>query len=398
MVKQAQTLNLRRWSTRAPVRVGLSLVITLLFTVAVVQLWVNTTADYDISKAEQRGVEYLKPLGTLTGRLAAAQTSAVHGTAVDTAILRQSMIELDKIDSKHRTELKTKARWEDLRSRIEGLTSLRATPEVSYRSYTEVIDLTYSMIEYVAEQAHLVVDGDVDSSYVIDAAVYQLPTVVIQTGRAADLAIIAQRSTAGPETKYQLEVQLAVARNQASLGGESIASNMGKALDSTSSTSLGKNITNQLDVFLSALDTFVPPVDLLQYAERADADTLATNGAKVREAATALMQSMLTELGKLAETRADAQSLRRTQGLSINILCVILTGLLVWSLLTRAENQPRRSTRGKASDSSTAEEQDSAAQMTQEGYNTREARASEELVHVGRGIRARRRERADNAR
>ncbi|MBT8227600.1 MAG: hypothetical protein HKP61_15005 [Dactylosporangium sp.] len=398
MVKQAQNFNLRRWSSSTHTRVGLPLVIVVLFTIGMVQLWTGNTSNLQFTTAEQRGVAYLNPLTELMDRLVIAQSNAVRGSTVDTAGLRDALLDVDDVDQDHGSALGARQRWNDVRSRVDYLISLRPTGETAYGSYTDTIQLIDELIRKIADTSNLILDPTLDSYYLMDAAVLRLPSVLRFAGRASDLANLADSTEApsGGEAARQAETWVSVARYQVSVESDEIATGLRKALDMTESTTLGPNITNQLDTFRTAVDAFVPPVNLLQNLDKVDTLTVTANAERVREAARNLLSVVLTELDSLLRVRAEAQSIRRSQGVGLGALGLILTGFLAWMLSSWAE--PRATTRKP-------EEETNPAARTKSGDVERvtdddlgQSQATEELVHAGRGIRARRRERTDNAR
>jgi hypothetical protein len=120
MVNQAQTVNPRRWNSRAYTRIGLPVVIAVLFSIAVIQMWNGNTSDVKFSGTEQQGVAYLKPLTDLMDRVIAAQSTAVRGSTVDTSGLRDALTRVDDVDSTYCAALGSRQRWIDVRSRIDS--------------------------------------------------------------------------------------------------------------------------------------------------------------------------------------------------------------------------------------------------------------------------------------
>ena len=393
MVNQAQTVHPRRWNSRATTRVGLPLVIAVLFSIAVVQLWTSNTADLKFTGAEQQGVAYLKPLTDLMDRAIAAQSLAVRGSAVDAAGLRSALAKVDAVDNTYGADLGSRQRWTDVKSRVEYLVSLRPTGEGAYRAYTDAVQLIDDLIRKIADTSNLILDPKLDSYYLMDSVVLRLPNVLLFAGRASDLAALSAKAT-DTESRVQANTRVSVARYQVSQDSDEIASGLRKALDMTASKTLGPNITNQLDTFRTAIDAFVPPVNLLQNLDTVEATTLTANADRVREAAKKLSSAVLDELDRLVGASNDAQGVARSQALGLGALCVLLTAMLVWLLVRQqyegaepapkqpvATEPPVRAHRPESRD---------------DFFNS--ANASEELVQAGRAIRARRRERADDAR
>ena len=400
MVKQTQTLSLRSWSSRTQTRVGLPVVIAVLFSIAVVQLWTSNSHDLAVTQSEQRGVAYLTPLTDLMDQLVTAQSAAVRASVVDAAGLRDAVSRVDQVDKADGAALGSKQRWADARSRIDSLISLRPTGDAGYLNYTDVVQLVEDLIRKIADTSSLILDPTLDSYYLMDTAVLRLPTVLTFAGRAADLSSLGTNTgtSSGGDAQAQVDARVSVSRYQVSLESDQVANGLRKSLDVTSSTTLGPNITNQLDTFRTAVDSFVPPVNLLQNLGKVDTATVTATSEQVREAARKLVVAVLNELNRLLKTRADSQSVTRIQGAGLGLLCLLLSVLLVWIMVKRPD-EPNQLLAGPAGTSPEAlDRKDSGGRSSTENFNPRQARVTEELVHAGRGIRARRRERTDDAR
>jgi hypothetical protein len=256
------------------------------------------------------------------------------------------------------------------------------------------------MIRKIADTSRLILDPTLDTYYLMDTSVLRLPQVIIFAGRAADLSSLGGKAAgADVAARAQSEAQVSVARYQVSLESDEVAAGLRKALDVTTSGTLGPNITNQLDTFRASVDAFVPPVNLLQSLDRVDTATVTAHAERARKLAVAV----LDELDKLLQARADSQSVTRSQGVGLGLICLVLIFLLVWALAARpAAGQPVGHL-GAASDAGPGRPDSrpgsgTAGYPVNDGFGGRDAQAAAELVHVGRGTRTRRRERTDEAR
>ena len=178
----------------------------------------------------------------------------------------------------------------------------------------------------IADTSNLILDPTLDTYYLMDTAVLRLPNVLLFAGRSADLATLGTKPgfrnrPAGGYQDRGREVPGFPGR-----GRDRQRSAEGPGL--TTSTTLGPNITNQLDRFRTAVDAFVPPVNLLQSLDQVDVASVVANADRVREAVRVLNVAVLAELDRLLKVRVDKQSVRRTQGGGIGVLCLILTVLL----------------------------------------------------------------------
>ncbi len=125
------------------------------------------------------------------------------------------------------------------------------------------------------------------------------------------------------------QVEVAVARHQVATATDAIGTGLRKAMDETSRSAMGPNLTEPLDAFRSAVDQLAPPAALRQ-AEIPSAGTLSTAAQRVREAALPLSGAVLGELDTLLADRQDALALQRTYGLTAAAAGVLLGVVLLW--------------------------------------------------------------------
>ncbi len=412
MVKQAQTVNPRRWSPRTLGLIGLPVIVAVLFSVALVQSWIASTKDLNFAQAERQGIAYLQPLTEILDKMVDAQSTTVEGGVADSSGLQQGISAVDAVEKKYGDALGSGQRWTDLRGRINTLINQRPSGEPAYRAYTDVVQLVVELINKIADSSNLVLDPVLDSYYLMDATVLRLSEVTVFAGRASDLARLAN-SVTNPAERAQAETRIGVARYQVARESEGIATGLRKAMDATSSSSLGPAITTQLDTFRSAVDEFVPPVTLLQDLNQVDTATLALKAGEVREAARKLNTATLTELDKLLESRVNQVGVSRMQTLGLGSLALLFSALVLWAMAKGGRREkPVVAPAKDRADSDTAKDRLSEAVRARRSMrglqsvegnsaaepNPGENQMSEELVRVGRGIRARRRERADDSR
>jgi hypothetical protein len=394
MVKQAQTFNLRRWSARTRTRVGLPVVIAVLLSVAVVQLWSSNNDAYRTTDAERQGVAYLKPLSTLAAELVKAQSTAVRGEKIDAAALRDAVTAADKADLAHNKTLASSQLWEQAKSSISELISQRPVADGAFTKYGAAMAQLSSLIQKVADTSKLVLDPKTDTYYLMDAAVLRLPNILVYSGRAADLTSLGPKLT--NVTQQQRDVRVSVAKHEVSLDSDEISSGLRLAMAATTSSSLGPNITNQLDAFRSAVDAFVPQVNLLDKEDPVDPTTLISNAERLRDSTAKLVTAVLGELDRLLKTRADAQGLRRSQGIAVGVLCLMLSVLLIWMLAQRPEERTATDSAAEEMDLTRSKQQDN--RPAGKGRESQQSGGSETMAPPNRGLRGRRRERANDAR
>jgi hypothetical protein len=387
----------QRWSGRILVRLGGLLAVGALFTVVLAQLWSATTRDLTVVDSERAGAAYLRPLTHLIGQLADAQSAAVRaevdgGSRVDAGKVNAAVAAVDQADRAGGGPLGVHQRWADLRSRITALLGGDVRGQAAYDTYADLSTLAVELARKVGDSSQLILDPELDSYYLMDTSLLRIPDVLVFSGRAADLALLAQQKPSDVARS-----RAAVARYQVATASDAIGAGLTKAMDSTRSVSLGPNVTGQLDAFRTAVDAYVPPAALLQNMDSPAPDALSANATRVRQQALPLADAAITELDSLLRSRHDGLATQRAWAVTCAVVGVLLAVVLMWLLLPAAPV----ATAGSEPDSD--ENREAAEAGPPEGVDTtfvdpHDLIAVEELLHVGRAVRARKRERVDDAR
>jgi hypothetical protein len=389
MVNRGHEARGRRWGGRAFIRLAVLATVAALFTAVIAQLWQATTTDLKVVDSERAGVAYLRPLTHLVGELTRAQSTAVAGGRVDPTPVNTAIATVDTADGTHGATLGARQRWTDLKARITALIGREVSGDQAYLAYADVTTLAMDLARKVGDTSELILNPELDSYYLMDTVLLRVPDVLVFSGRATDLAVVnAQRPTDAGRTR------VAVARFQVAEASDAIGTGLRKAMDATSSATLGPNVTGQLDAFRSAVDAFVPPATLLQSLDNATVDTLAGAAGRIRQQTLPLADATLTELDVLLRERHDALATQRAWAVINTVIGVLLAILLLWLLLPAA---PAPAT-GDADGEDTVP---LAGAVPPEGVDTtpvnaRDLIAVEELLHVGRAVRGRKRERVDD--
>ncbi len=189
----------------------------------------------------------------------------------------------------------------------------------------------------VGDASHLIHDTELDSYYLMDAAIVRLPDAMVLAGRASDLVALAGGQTLGGEDA----AQAAVARFGVSTAADQVRLGLNKSVNFTARADLGSNITERLDAFQAAADAFAPPTMLRELAGTVDAATLAANAQKVFAAATPLAHRLLSELQALLDARAAKVSGEwRFTAIASGAIAVL--GLVMLWLLALTRRRPAR--------------------------------------------------------
>lgn len=330
------------WATRRGVRIAVLIVCLLamvgLLGTIVRQSWRTNSAAADVVRMEQRGAEILHPMTTLLAELVAAQSSAVRGDPVDTATVRKALAAVAEVDARHGVALATRQRLADLTVRVDAAFARGETGRPAYDTYTGIVTLAVDMMRRVGDTSHLIHDPDLDSYYLMEAAIIQLPDSMVYAGRAADLIAIAGGAALAGEDA----VRAAVARFRVSAAAEEVSAGLTQSVDFTNRAELSTNIADRLDAFRSAADSFAPPTMLAELSTAVPADELAENARRVYAAANPLAHRLLSELQALLDQRAAKLSAEWRLTVILAGLAGIVLTVMAWTLgRTRTRPGPR---------------------------------------------------------
>jgi hypothetical protein len=239
---------------------------------------------------------------TLLTELVTAQSAAVRGEAVNQESVRAALGELQEPDALYGDELLTTQRLSDLAEQVEAAFAAAETGRAAYDRYSSVVDLAVDLIAVIGDTSHLVHDPDLDSYYLMDAAIVRLPRAMVYAGRAADLVSLADVS--GVLTGEDA-VRAAVARFNVSSDADAVLVGLTTSNDFTARSELGSNIVDRLDTFRATADAFAPPTMLHELATEVQAVEMAANAGRVFASAQSLAHLLLSELEALLAVRAE---------------------------------------------------------------------------------------------
>jgi hypothetical protein len=321
--------------------VGICVIAVLVAFVAVLrQSLSGISADANVVTRERAGVVFLHPMTGLLGALVELQSAAVRGDRVDEAGVTKSLDSVGRANSKVGGLLGTDQRYADLREQVENALKSGVRGRDAYVTYSGIVTLAMDLVRLVGDTSHLVHDPDLDSYYLMDSALVQLPFAMIQAGQAADVS----RLAGGAKLTGEDAVKAAVARHDVAAASERVSDGLNKSVDNTARTVLGANITPQLDAFRAAADVFSPPTMLSQLAGDVDAKTLQDASHQVFAAALPLTHKLLGELDAVLALRETslADSRQSTVWIATGVAALLVVAMLVL-LLSRGRGRSRRS-------------------------------------------------------
>jgi hypothetical protein len=347
------------------------------------QSWLTTSVDRNVVASARSGVAYLHPLTGLVGELVEAQSAAVRGVQVDAAGVRTALAAVDTQDRESGHLLGTEARFAELKARVEAVLGLAPKGRGAYDAYTDVVALAVVLIRQVGDSSSLSRDPDLDSYYLMDAATIRLPDAMVLAGKASDLVVLAgDKELAGDDA-----IKAAIARHGVADAAEEVSKGLNKSVDATARTQLGANIAQRLDAFRTAVDTFAPPTMLAELAGTVNAAALASAARQVFATALPLSHRLLGELDALLSVRQEGLGNDLRYASVAGTAGAVAFAMLLW-LLATGRSRPGRD---PALEAALAGESEDPVLGTL--TDARTLLDGEELVHVGRAVRPRSRER-----
>ena len=163
------------------------------------------------------------------------------------------------------------------------------------------MSLTVEMIRRIGDSSHLIHDPDLDSYYLMDAAIIRLPDAMVYAGRAADLVALAGGQGARRRGRRSAPPWPGSA---SAYDAEQVSVGLTTSVDFTARSELGTNVAERLDTFKAAADAFAPPT-MLQRVWRPlwTPPTLAASARRVSAAANSLAHLLLERVAGAARRR-----------------------------------------------------------------------------------------------
>ncbi|MGW3633867.1 hypothetical protein ACWD7F_27585 [Streptomyces sp. NPDC005122] len=351
---------------------------------------------------ERDGIAYLRPLDTLVTALSDAQSDAVqHRGAGNTAALAAAVGKLDAADARYGAELATQQRWRNLRKRVAGLRQSEASGAAAYSAYGDAIDLALALVAKVGDTSTLILDPALDTYHLVDASMVQAPSLLVDSGRMADLAWLAHRGAGSPaDTLAVAEGRVFTARDRVSTAAAAIDADVRTSFEASDSTSLAPDLAGPLDEFRHVVSAFAPVTslaDLSVDASQAPAVIAAQSG--VEKAGNHLEAAMLDELEQLLQTRQESVQNQQEAALAAVAAFAMAAGWAAWTLLPHrgrlrsSENEPAQAGPGADPAAGTGEgvPTDRAGDGLTDVIDARELVENEELARVGRAVQRRQR-------
>jgi hypothetical protein len=303
--------------------------------------------------------------------------------------VQAGLAEVDGVDRELGGRLQASQRWADLRGRITTLLRSPASGGAAYLDFSDVVALTTALLAQVIDVSNLILDPVLDTYYLMDVAVLRLPQAMVYAGRAADLLAM----NGGVPPHGENGDALAVARYQVALLSTQVAAGLSKSVKASADPGLGVALTGQQDAFQAAVDAFAPPAVVQQLSAPFNSADLARAAGQVQSTGLALSNAALGQLDRLLGSRQAALLRRQQLTVSGAVGMAVATIALLWLLVPARGDRP---TASEVEGEDAAPEPAGTEAEPMDILDARELLSTEELIHVGRGVRARPRDQDDD--
>ncbi len=353
MLKNLQLLQrLKIWQKLVLIAVFMGLPLPVITWLYVAEK--NSTIAF--AQKEIYGSEYLPPLQGLARELAnhrglasallRGETSLQGQLSEAARAVEQQLAAAEALDQKEirpagggygallQTSGKLRAlrqKWNLLKGKIA-----QAPPRENFDEHTQLIAEVNDLLIHAGDTSNLILDPDLDTYYLMDAVIIQIPRLAEETNRLRGLgAGLAVAKKATPEEFAQLttffgQVQVTLQNLERSFG-KAYAANPG----------VKDRHAGQLEIVAKEVNGFIVWADrqLTRAGETPlQAAQFLTAGAPAIERLTKLNELALNDLQTLLQARADKVARERNSILLVTLLGLLLTVLAV-AVITRGVNQ-----------------------------------------------------------
>lgn len=198
--------------------VTIFLIFILPFTVVVYQLVSEINQQIDFAKKEQLGLQYNSPLRKLLEQLQ-QHRGLLYGYAKGENFgellkqkelaIEESIAAVELVDKRLGLTLEATEKWQKFQQNWQAMKGniFMMRPEASFKAHTDLIAELLSLMSHVGDTSNLILDPSLNSYYLMDAVVNQLPSLTENLAQVRGLGtgIAAQKKITDQE-KVQLTI------------------------------------------------------------------------------------------------------------------------------------------------------------------------------------------------
>jgi hypothetical protein len=293
------------------------------------QAWTSTADSRSTATAERHGIAYLQSLNHLTTALTTTQSAAVTGQAAPSDAVLRAVSAVGEADQRYGDELRTHARWFELRTSIEALPNQAHDPTAAYQAYTDVTGLLLALYAKVRQTSHLIHDSDVDISLLKDSSAEQLPETIVAAGRLSDLLVLAPTRPA--QEQLGTVVELAMAWQAVTGPAGSLTDGIRDVAEDARDRAFGGELLAPMDQFQQSINHLSATAATLLHPEQlaSQAPAVVSAAVTVQSTAASLASAMLDQLHVLITQRVGELDDDRRLAVGSAVLAGLLLVLLL---------------------------------------------------------------------
>jgi len=320
------------------------------------QYWVEKNNTINFAQKEIYGAEYLPPLKAFAKELSRYRAmgniylngeTAVQSqlTEVERAVEQQLSIaeELDQKEVRrtgatYGMVLQTSGRLRALRQKWDVLKNktLTAQAKENFQAYSELIEQADDLITHAGDQSNLILDPDLDSYYLMDAVITQLPQLMNVVGQLRGRgAGLAAAKKASPEELAQVNALFGLVQTKLRL------ITRGFEVAYQNNATLKEKHAGQVEIALKEVREYQSWVERQLFRTTEIAVTpsqFLAAGAASLDQLQRLDDLALTDLKDLLRLRSERVAGERNFVLGLTVLAFLLTSLAV-ALIARGINR-----------------------------------------------------------
>jgi len=218
----------------------------------------DANAQIDFANSELSGTIYLRPLNTLFADVLRARAASARGGSADLAAaqhaLTTDLAAVTSVDAQLGASLKTADQFSALKTDVAVLTASQASDD----AYTPVVADIQALVAQVGDGSSLILDPALDSYYVMDIVVVELPNLQDLSGqiRALDGGI-ASRQAITPDERADVRTLAVSMRSRL----DAIKRGTTVALANTQDTALPADLDQPTQDAIASTDTWLKGIE-----------------------------------------------------------------------------------------------------------------------------------------
>ncbi|GAA0220939.1 hybrid sensor histidine kinase/response regulator [Cryptosporangium japonicum] len=185
-------------------------------------------------RLERAGADYLVPLSRLATAVTLARHTVAAGGRGDAAEIDALVRSAEEVDTREGRALGVRAEWRATAAAVRTALQPRSR-RVTVANYNLAVDRILALMTHVRDPS-TALDGDVDTYYVMNAAIYQLPVLLDTPLRAIDAVLLDTAS--GTSTGAAGLAPIAAMAGRTTVLTNSLANNLKRAFAATGSEEL----------------------------------------------------------------------------------------------------------------------------------------------------------------